>query len=363
MTATSVSHRRSVLVALTTLLLVVPACVREDQVTEVSSEPAPGGGGSEAAAPGSEPAAAGSEPSGSEAAAPEGGGGERLSIATGGTSGVYFVYGGGIAEQITANLEGYEATAEATSASVDNMLLVGDGGSDIGFTLADTAADGINGEDAFTEPVEAQALANVYDNVNHVVTLAGSGIASVEDLRGRRVSVGSPNSGTEVTALRVLEAAGIDADADLERLQLGVAESVQAVRDGTADAFFWSGGLPTGGVTDLASTDEIAILPLTDQLATLQETYGDVYQETAIPADAYPGLAEDVATIGVPNYLVVSPDMDEQLAYDLVALLFDQQEALTQVHPEAGNLELERGADVEPLELHPGAQRYFDENG
>ncbi len=343
------STRRFRLLALVVMfLLTASACVTEDQVEPVTSEPT--GGASEA--PAAEPSDEGGEP--------EGGG--RLSIATGGTGGVYFVYGGGLAEQITQNLEGYEATAEVTSASVDNMLLIADERSDIAFTLADTAADAVNGEADFTEPVEAQALANVYTNFNHLVTTADTGIATVEDLRGRRVSLGSPGSGTEVTALRVLEAAGINPDADMERLQLGVAESVQAVRDGTADAFFWSGGLPTGAVTDLATTDQIVIVPLSDSVVTLQETYGDVYQELPIPADTYTGLAEDVATIGVPNYLVVNASMDEELAYSLIELLFTQQEALTQVHPEAGNLDLETAQEVDPLELHPGAQRYYDEN-
>jgi uncharacterized protein len=340
--------RRIRLLALGVLLvLVASACVTEDQVEPVASDPTAAGGEASDA-----PAAELSE-------GEEGG---RLSIATGGTGGVYFVYGGGLAEQITQNLEGYEATAEVTSASVDNMLLIGDQRSDIAFTLADTAADAVNGEASFTEPVEAQALANVYQNYNHLVTTAATGIQTVEDLRGRRVSVGSPNSGTEVTALRVLEAAGLNPDADIARQQLGVAESVQAMRDGTIDAFFWSGGLPTGAVTDLASTDQIVIVPLADYVAPLQETYGDVYQEVPIPAATYTGLSGDVATIAVPNYLVVHPEMDEELAYSLTELLFTQQEALTQVHPEAGNLDLETAQEVDPLELHPGAQRYYDEN-
>jgi TRAP transporter TAXI family solute receptor len=290
------------------------------------------------------------------------GGGDRLSIATGGTGGVYFVYGGALADQITQNVEGVEATAEATSASVDNMQLIGDESSDVAFTLADTAADAAEGREEFQgRPVSAQALAQLYTNYTQVVAPAGSGINSIEDLRGRSVSVGSPGSGTEIIALRVLEAAGIDPDSDIDRQQLGVDESVDAVRDGTVDAFFWSGGLPTGAVTDLATTNQIVLLPTVDYLGALRSQYGEVYEETIIPAGTYEGVDEDVSVIGVPNYLVVNESMDEELAYQITRLLFDQQDALTEAHPEARNLDRDTAPQVPPLELHPGAERYYSE--
>jgi len=292
------------------------------------------------------------------------GGGDRLSIATGGTGGVYFVYGGALADQITQNIEGVEATAESTSASVDNMQLIADESSDVAFTLADTAADAVEGRESFDgDPVPAQALALLYNNYTQVVTTADSGIESIEDLQGRSVSVGSPGSGTEVIALRVLEAAGLDPDADIDRQQLGVDESVDAVRDGTIDAFFWSGGLPTGAVTDLATTDQIVLLPTTEYLGALRERYGEVYQEATIPAGTYEGFDQDVSVIAVPNYLVVNESMDEEMAYNITRLLFDQQDALAQAHPEANNLDINTAPQVPPLELHPGALRYYDEAG
>ena len=207
-----------------------------------------------------------------------GGDGQRLSIATGGSGGVYFVYGGGIAEQVGEHLDGYQATAEVTSASVDNMYLIADGKSDLAFALADTAADAVNGTDTFDgERVPAQALARLYNNLTQVATVKGKGIESIEDLRGKRVSVGSPGSGTEVIALRVLEAAGLDPDRDIGRQQLGVGESVQAVKDGALDAFFWSGGVPTSAVTDLATSRELLLLPTDQYVGKLQERYGDFY--------------------------------------------------------------------------------------
>jgi TRAP transporter TAXI family solute receptor len=290
--------------------------------------------------------------------------GERLGIATGGTGGVYFVLGGGLAELIGEHVDGYEATAEVTSASVDNMLLIADGKTDIAFALADTAADGVQGRDSFDgEKIPAMALASVYLNYTQLVTTAGSGIRTVEDLRGKKVSVGSPGSGTEVIALRVLEAAGLDPAEDIAKRQLGAGESVQAVKDGALDAFFWSGGVPTGAVTDLATTDEVVMVPTEPQLATLQQRYGDVYAKAEIEAGEYEGVDEPVATIAVPNYLVVREDMDAELAYQLTKLLFERKDDLAAVHPSAKSLDKAKAQEVAPLRLHPGAERYYKEAG
>ena len=288
--------------------------------------------------------------------------GQRLSIATGGSGGVYYVFGGGLAEQITENLEGFEATAEVTSASVDNMFLIQDGKSDIAFSLADTAADAVRGREAFEgEPINARALARLYSNITQVVTTEDSGITSVEELEGKRVSVGSPNSGTEVIALRVLHAAGLDPREDISAQQLGVGESVQAVKDGSLDAFFWSGGVPTGAVTDLATSRSMVILPTAQYAAALKEQYGDFYLESTIEPGKYQGVDAEVPVIAVPNYLVVNASMDPDLAYEITKLLFERKKELAQVHPAAERTELETATQVEPMELHPGAQRYYDE--
>jgi TRAP transporter TAXI family solute receptor len=287
--------------------------------------------------------------------------GGNLSVATGGTGGVYQVYGGGLADVISDELDGYQATAETTSASVDNIKLIAQKDTDVAFTLADTAIDAVEGRESFDEPQPVRALAQIYTNYTQIGTTADKDISSVEDLRGKRVSVGDPGSGTEVIALRVLEAAGLDPDKDIDRSQLGVDESVNAVRDGSIDAFFWSGGLPTGAVTDLATTDDLVLVPNAEYVPKLQDEYGDAYQEATIPADSYKGLDEDVPVIGVPNLLVVHEEMEDDLAHDLTALLFAQKKRLTQVHPEAENLDRQEAQDVvPPVELHPGAQSYFE---
>jgi uncharacterized protein len=292
-----------------------------------------------------------------------GGGAEsrRLSIATGGTGGVYFVYGGGLAKLISSSLEGYEATAEVTSASVDNMTLIADEKSALAFTLADTASDAVQGRESFKEKIPAQALARLYTNYTQVVTTADKGLRSINDLKGKRVSVGAPNSGTEVIALRILEAAGLDPGADISRQQLGVAESVQAMKDGSIDAFFWSGGLPTAAVTDLATSRSIVLLPTDEYVEPLRQKYGEAYSKTTVERGVYKGVPGGVATIGVPNFLVVHQSMSDDLAYQLTKLLFEKKGELVRVHPEAKNLDLTTAQQVTPLQLHPGAQRYYQE--
>ena len=291
------------------------------------------------------------------------GGGDRLSVATGGTGGVYYVYGGALADQITQNVEGVEATAESTAASVDNMLLIESGGSDLAFVSADTAADGVAGAEDFEEPIPAQVLAQLYLSPIQVVALEGSGIETIEDLAGRTVSIGAPNSATEVSAERILTLAGVDPEAGIGREQLGVDESVDAIRDGTIDAFFWGGGVPTGAISDLASTDRIRLLPTGQYVNRIRQEYSEVYTESIIPAGAYEGFDEEVETIAVPNFLLANASLDEELAYQVTRVLFEQQEELAQAHPEAENLEIHSAQQVPPLELHPGAQRYYEEAG
>jgi hypothetical protein len=290
--------------------------------------------------------------------------GGQLTIATGGTGGVYYVLGGGLGTVIGDSVPGYSATAQETNASVDNMQLIASGGADIAFSLADTAADAVEGRESFEgAPVDACALGLLYDNYTQLVTSADSGVASVEDLRGKQVSLGSPGSGTEVIALRILEVAGIDPDADIERQQLGIDDTVAALRDGTIDAGFWSGGLPTGALTEYATSGEMVIVPTGDSAAGLQEAWGEFYVAGEIPADSYEGQAEAIATVVVPNVLVVSSEMPEDLQRQLTAALFDNKDALAEVHPEANNLDAATAGDITFMEVCPGSQTYFDELG
>ena len=290
---------------------------------------------------------------------------DRLSVATGGTGGVYYPYGGALANVLSENLEDTEVTAEVTSASVDNMYLIDSHDADLAFVLSDTAFDAAQGNDPFEAPINAQALVTLYDNYTQIVAKDDGSINSVADLKGKTVSVGSPGSGTEVIALRILEAAGIDPDNDIKREQLGASESAAAVKDGKIDAFFWSGGLPTAAITDLGATPNVSmtLLSSAEYVDALREGHGAFYNTATIPAETYPGQAEAVEVITVPNVLVVNADMDEQLAYDIVRIMFEQKDSLAAAHPEANHLTLETALSSTALPYHPGALRYLEEQG
>ena len=290
----------------------------------------------------------------------------RLSIATGGTGGVYYPLGGGLANVVSKTIPGVEATAEVTSASVDNIKLVGAGKADIAFTLADTAADGFNGVGKFKEKVPVRALAVLYANKSQWVTVEGTGVEKMQDLKGRRIGTGAPGSGTEVIALRILEAYGLDPEKDVTREKLSVAESVNALKDRKIDAFFWSGGVPTAALTDLAATPgmKIKLLDHADAIPAMVKKYGPLYVKGTIPAGSYPGQAKAAQVADVWNLLVVNEKMDEKLAHDVVKTIFEKQADLAAVHSEAKNLDLAMQYEVgSPVPFHPGAVRYFSEKG
>jgi hypothetical protein len=290
---------------------------------------------------------------------------QRLSIATGGTGGVFYPYGGGLAKVISENLEQVEATAEVTAASVDNLKFIKQGTSDLAFTMADTAQDALLARDVFADfgAVPARALAVLYSSYVHLVTHDGSGVRRVGDLRGRIVSIGSPGSGTAILAQRILDAAGLAAGRDLRTQSLGVAQSVDALKDGKIDAFFWNGGLPTAAVVDLVNSPGITahFISTEDILPRLQEKYGpSLYYREVIPKATYNAEA-DTPVVAVANLLVVSESMNEQLAYDVTRLLFEKQADLIAIHPQARELSLDTALAGSPIPFHPGAIRYYRE--
>ena len=290
----------------------------------------------------------------------------RLSIATGGTGGVYYPLGGGLANVLSKSLPSVEATAEVTSASVDNIKLIGAGKADLAFSLADTASDGFNGTGKFKEKVPVRAVAVLYANKSQWVTVEGRGIEKMQDLKGKRISTGAPGSGTETIALRILEAYGIDPDKDVKREKLSVAESVNAIKDKKIDAFFWSGGVPTAAVTDLAATpgNTIRLIDHSEAIPKLVQKYGALYVKGVIPAKSYPGQVKDAQVADVWNVLVVHEKMDEKLVYDIVKTIFEKKADLVAVHSEAANLQLSsQYQGGSPVPFHPGAVRYFSEKG
>jgi len=292
---------------------------------------------------------------------------QNISIATGGTGGVYYPLGGGIAAVLSKHVPGMEATAEVTGGSVDNLKLIGSGKPYIGLTMADAGQDAYRGEAKFEgNKVPLKTLMVLYPNRMHVVTVEGRGVDKMADLKGKRVSTGSPGSATEVMAFRLIEAAGLDKDKDMTRERLGVAESVNAMKDGKIDAFFWVGGLPTAGVTDLANTPgtRIKLIDHAVAVAAMNKKYGNLYVEDTIPKETYKGMESDNKQATVMNILVAHEKMDEKTAYNIVKTIFDRRDDLIAVHKEAANFKLEnQKASATPIPYHPGAAKYFSEKG
>ena len=292
---------------------------------------------------------------------------QQLSIATGGTGGVYYPLGGGFGSILGKTFPGTTATAQVTGGSVANLQLIGSGKADLCFTQVDAAWDAINGTDKFTSgKLPIRALVVMYPNHMHVVTVEGTGINKVEDIKGKRVSTGSPGSATEVYALRVIEAAGLDPDKDVKRERLGVAESVNAIKDKKVDAFFWVGGLPTAAVTDLASTPntQIKLLDISQLTSKMNAKYGPLYAEATIPAATYKGMGKDNKNNTVWNIMAVNASTSDELAYNLTKTMLEKVDDLALVHKEALNIKVENQTSSRAgVPWHPGALKYFKEKG
>jgi hypothetical protein len=290
----------------------------------------------------------------------------RLSIATGGTGGVYYPLGGGMANIISKYIPYTEATAEVTTASVDNCRLVGAGRAELALIMADTGWDAYQGTAQFKEKIPLRTVAVLYPNNMHIVTAEGKGIDKVTDLNGKRVSTGAPGSGTEIMALRALEAYGLDPTKDMTRDKLGASESAGALKDRKIDAFFWVGGLPTAAVTDLGATPGIRmkLIGHADAVPKMREVYGPIYVRGVIPAKTYPGQTVNVPIAVVWNLLVCHENMNGDVVYNIVKTIFDRRPELIAVHGEAKNITLEpQATGGSPIPFHPGAIKYFTEKG
>src|SRR5947199_4933796 len=286
-----------------------------------------------------------------------------ISIGTGGTGGVYYPLGGAVANVLSKNLPNLQATAEVTGGSVDNLKLISAGKSELGFTMADAALDALKGEDKFKSgKVPLQALLVVYPNRMHVVTVEGTGIETMADLKGKRVSTGSPGSATEVMAFRVIEAAGLDKDKDMKRERLGVAESVNAVKDRKIDAFFWVGGIPTAAVTDLAATPgvKMKLVDHGDLAEKMNAKYGKLYSPSKIKAGSYPGYDKDNSITEVWNLIVTDDKMSNEDAYAIVKTLVEKKADIVAVHKAAESFSVyNQVQERSPMPFHPGAPKSY----
>lgn len=282
----------------------------------------------------------------------------RINIATGNSTGVYFVVGGGLAKIINAKTD-LQATSAETGASVQNIQQLVAGDYDVAFSLADTATDAVKGDGDFDGPQDVSTLGRIYSNYTQVVVQANSGIDSVADFKGKRISTGSPQSGTEVIANKMIEAAGLKTS-DVKAQRLDLTKTIDGMKDGSLDGLVWSGGLPTPALTDLFTSkgNKVKFIDVTPLVPKLKEV-NPVYEDTTIPAKTY-GLPADVPTFSVPNLLMVRNDMPDNLACALTSTMLNSKDELVQVHPAAQEINPENAAKTDPVPLHPGSQRALE---
>ena len=284
---------------------------------------------------------------------------EYLSFLTGGTSGTYYPLGGAIAK-IILDETGIQADAVSSNASADNIIAVKDGEAEMAFTQTDVAADAAEGINAFDEPIDTVlGLGSLYPETIQIVTIADSGIKTVEDLKGKKVSVGAPGSGTYINAEQILEAYDMTMD-DIEEQNLDFGESAGGIKDGNIDAAFITAGTPTGAVEELQATSEVHIIPVdADKAEGLIEKY-PYYALDTVPEGTY-GLEADVDTVAVLAMIVVTDQLSEDTVYDMTKALYENSDDIA--HAKSEEISVDHALDGIGIEMHPGAQKYFDEKG
>ncbi|NUO60459.1 MAG: TAXI family TRAP transporter solute-binding subunit [Hamadaea sp.] len=285
----------------------------------------------------------------------------QLTIGTGPTNGVFNQLGSGYADVVNRHLTGFEAVSMPTNGALENLHRLARGDIDVGFTYADVAGDAVTGKGSFAgSPVQVRALARMFTAYMHVVVRPGTGVRTLADLRGKRVATGPAGSGTEILALRMLTAAGLDPAKDVQRVTASLSQMTTTFAAGQLDAFFWTAGQPVVGLTALFGKlpGRVALLPTDALVAVLDKDYPGAYTAATIPKDAY-GLSADVATVAVPCLLVTSPSLPTEVGYELTRLLFEHQDELAAVHSEGRNINRDVAWKTDPVPLHPGARGYY----
>ncbi len=288
---------------------------------------------------------------------------EFINILTGGTSGVYYPLGVGLSNVYGENIEGARTQVQSTKASVENLNLLQDGRGELAFALGDSVAmawEG-NADAGFTAPLDQlRGIAAIYPNFIQIVASAESGINSFEDLKGKSISVGAPASGTELNARAIFGAMGMSYD-DLSKVEyLPFAESVELIKNRQLDATLQSAGLGVASIRDLASSLDITVVSVPAEAA---ETLGAPYIAQMIPAGTYDGQTDEVATVAVSNYLVTHAGVSDEMAYDMTRLMYENLEGLEASHQAAAEIQLENALTGMPIPLHPGAEKFYREQG
>ncbi|MGD8388631.1 MAG: TAXI family TRAP transporter solute-binding subunit [Desulfobacteraceae bacterium] len=286
-----------------------------------------------------------------------------IGIGTGGTGGIYYPYGGGVAEIWSKHVEGVRAVAEVTGASVENVKLAHKGETVIGEVMGDVAVAGYKGLSKFKgKKHHILSMAIMYPNLLQIVTKKDSGITNIEQVKGRNISTGSPGSGTNFMAEVVLKALGIPLDSYKDS-RLSFTESANALRDGTIDVGTWSVGPGTSSIMDLATTHDIRIIPFTEEQTQKILEANAEYSAVELAGGIYNGVDDPVPTIGVWNVMICQASLDEDLVYRLVKALYENNDYLLKIHPSASYTTPENAVEYSPIPLHPGTIRYLKEKG
>ncbi len=291
----------------------------------------------------------------------------RLAVVTGGTGGVFYPYGGGLAKLLSEHGEDIQATAQVTGGSVDNIMLMDAGQAELGFSTVDSAFEAIKGRAPYdvVGPQKVRTLAVLYDSFLHLVADASRPVRRVADLKGMRVSIGSAGSSTEAFAERVLLAGGLDPAKDVIRDNLSVSESVAALKDGKVAALFWVGGLPTSAINDLAISGQprLRFIPAGDELPALERMWPGIYSRFDLPPKTYRRQTEPVSGLGVANLLLVPAEIDGEFVTRVLATLFDHLAEVHRIHPEARKLTLAGAARRTAVPFHPAAEAFYRSRG
>lgn len=288
---------------------------------------------------------------------------EFINVLTGGTSGVYYPLGVALSEIYGQNIEGARTQVQATKASVENLNLLQAGRGEIGFSLGDSVLEAWAGntEAGFPGKLDKlRGIAAIYPNYVQIVASRESGVTTLEELKGRSLSVGAPASGTELNARAIFKAAGLGYS-DLGKLEyLPFAESVELIKNRQLDATLQSAGLGVASIRDLATSLPINVVAVS---AEIVEGIGAPFMPAIIPAGTYDGQTEDVPTAAVGNFLISHEGVSEETAYQMTKLLFENLEKMAASHSAARDIDVQKAVEGMPIPLHPGAERYYKEIG
>ncbi|NLK20435.1 MAG: TAXI family TRAP transporter solute-binding subunit [Synergistaceae bacterium] len=287
-----------------------------------------------------------------------------ITIGSGGVGGTYYPLGGAMAEVLTNAGIDVKATSRATSASRENCRLVAADRAQIGMSMASTLYQAITGTEAF-EPdgkLPLQILMSMYPAPQHLVTVKGTGITKLEDIKGKKVSVGAPGGGDQILTNLILKSAGIDPEKDFNRQQLTQPEGVMALKDGNVDAVFWNFAIPGSAVMEVAAQRDVVLIPLSEELVKKVVEENPFLVPFTIQAGTYESIKEDILTVADGNYLVVRNDMDEKLSYNITKTLIENREQFMNITTQAVHFVPEE-ASIGITDFAAGAKKYFTEQG